>query len=575
MKKRMVSLLMVLCVMVSLFSAVTVAATDESVLQEYYGGTFRNTEKAMYALQDMNSDGVPELFLTDGENKWEVCSVYTNINGEEIFIGYIDMGYGLYSSDDGKVYYCSGGNGSIMYSELGIFDFSVGILENPYLVAWVQWDVEEYYCNAYSISMDEFLALEAELSMLMFDDVFELPEPLSVEEESDDNGAKEAYRRVLEDYINEWGGEYINYTVFDLDGDGVCELIVDLGGSDGSQCYSYKDGAVKEYGHFSANVQEFYKKDGNMYILMCILVDVSEQGNTHEVVLLKPFLGAYEVEYDILYENSNVKSSRFEDVPVPEEVENIIGDATVVEFRNIRDFSLLEEIYTEKETPWAKEEVSVVPDDKDITDFESIVSPWAKEEVEEAYQKGLVPETLVGKDLTQKINRAEFAAIAVSVYEQLSEKELSAYATPFIDIDTDPNKKEIEKAYTAGITVGIGERIFEPETFITREQLATMLCRAVKKYKFPEWTIDTDDQYYMQEISGKRFADDNEISDYARNSVYFMSGIGIIKGVDETHFAPKANVTMQEAINYGMATREQAIVMANRIRKLQDAIDDM
>ena len=79
--------------------------------------------------------------------------------------------------------------------------------------------------------------------------------------------------------------------------------------------------------------------------------------------------------------------------------------------------------------------------------------------------------------------------------------------------------------------------------------------------------------YFIQGISGKKFADDEEISEYAKDSVYFMSGIGIIKGVDDTHFAPKGNVTMQDAIDYGMATREQAVILAYRIYDIRDVID--
>lgn len=209
------------------------------------------------------------------------------------------------------------------------------------------------------------------------------------------------------------------------------------------------------------------------------------------------------------------------------------------------------------------------------TSFGSPVSDWAKDEVEDAYDDGLIPETLVGKDLTKKINRSEFAAVAVLIYEKLINKSVSTVSTPFIDIKDDINKKEISKAYKLGITVGTSATTFDPLRNITREELATMLCRGIKKYKFPDWTPETDYMYYMQGISGKKFADDNEISDYARDSVYFMSSAAIIKGIDATHFAPKASVTHGDALDYGMATREQAIIMAKRIKENKLYFDDI
>ncbi len=569
MKKRMLSLCVVLSVILSVFSTVSVGATDESILQEYYGETFSGTGFMLYALQDISDDGVPELFLSDSEfGMGSPCLVYTNIEGAEVNLGEIYMGDGLYVSDDEKVYSCSGGTGVIMYSELCIFDRSIGILENPYLAANVQWGVEEYFCNAEIVSMAEFLALEEELKPLSFSNVFDLPE----RNDFDDENFSEPEKKLdlLECFKNQIGKSYAYYLPDDYDNDGREEAYVITGEVEDA-----------EYGIYDNAQIYFVNSNGE-----CILVQSGLYGGLENTVHTEN--GAFVVWCDMAYTTScfsyiyGVKDGKVHKPAISGQYDffyqrNGSYFAEKVVFTQYRDIVEYELFYDpdNREFLLEKPEKKEPEEEKDITDFNSVVSPWAKEEVEEAYQKGLVPETLVGKDLTQKINRAEFAAIAVTVYEQLSEKELSAYTTPFMDIDTDPNKKEIEKAYAAGITVGTGERIFEPKTFITREQLATMLCRSIKKYKFPEWTIDTDDKYYMQDISGKRFADDEEISDYARNSVYFMSGIGIIKGVDETHFAPKANVTMQEAINYGMATREQAIVMANRIKKLQGIVDDM
>lgn len=204
------------------------------------------------------------------------------------------------------------------------------------------------------------------------------------------------------------------------------------------------------------------------------------------------------------------------------------------------------------------------------TSFNSPVSAWARPEMEEAYSKGLVPEGLVGKDLTEKINRAEFAAIAVQLYKGLSGETASSSGSPFTDIAGNPNAAAIAQAYHLGITDGTSATTFAPDTLITREQLATMLCRTVKKYSFDGWTLANDAQYYLDTSGTELFADDADISAWAKPSVYYMVKFNIVNGVDATHFAPKAVTTEQQARGYAMATREQALAISLRIFNLSD-----
>lgn len=203
-----------------------------------------------------------------------------------------------------------------------------------------------------------------------------------------------------------------------------------------------------------------------------------------------------------------------------------------------------------------------------------LVSEWAKDEIIDADYYGLIPETLQGKDLSKPVTRAEFSAIAVQLYETLTEQEAVSYGSPFYDIYGNVDRASIEKAYALNITVGVTDTKFAPDSKITREQLATMLCRAIKKYKFEDWTYATDDQYYLDTTGVKKYADDGDISDYAKPSVYFMTKMGIIKGVDATHFAPKAVTPEQIARGYATATREQALVMSLRVYNLSEFLMD-
>jgi len=205
-----------------------------------------------------------------------------------------------------------------------------------------------------------------------------------------------------------------------------------------------------------------------------------------------------------------------------------------------------------------------------------LVSEWAKDEIIDADFYGLIPETLQGKDLSKPVTRAEFSAIAVQLYETLIGQETYAYGSPFYDIYGHIDRESIEKAYNLNITVGVTDTKFAPDSKITREQLATMLCRAVKKYKFDDWTYATDHLYYLDTTGVKKYLDDADIYDYAKPSVYFMTKMGIIKGINPegTLFGPKAVTPEQIARGYATATREQALVMSLRVYNLSEFLMD-
>ncbi len=200
-------------------------------------------------------------------------------------------------------------------------------------------------------------------------------------------------------------------------------------------------------------------------------------------------------------------------------------------------------------------------------------SIWAKGEIKEAQSYGLIPSELQGQDLSKPVTRSEFVAISLELYEALVGKEVEEMPrSPFTDISSNEFCDSIDKAYALDIVIGVSPKKFSPDAYITREDLATMLCRTIKKFKFEEWTLETDGEYYL-DISGvEPYDDDYLISGYAKPSVYFMSKMGIIKGVTDTLFAPKNTTEEQEAKNYATATREQAIALSLRIFKLADEI---
>jgi hypothetical protein len=194
-------------------------------------------------------------------------------------------------------------------------------------------------------------------------------------------------------------------------------------------------------------------------------------------------------------------------------------------------------------------------------------SQWALGELAEADRLGLIPDSLRDADLTRPITRAEFAAVSVKAFEALSGEKAEAGEDPFTDTD-DP---EVLKAYKVGITTGTSSTTFDPDTLLNREQAATMLTRVYKKVSIEGWDMSRDgefaDAFSAMFTMPEPFEDDERISGWAKPSVYFMYANGIINGIGNNTFAPKAVTDAETAIGYAQATREQALAIAVRMVK--------
>lgn len=179
-------------------------------------------------------------------------------------------------------------------------------------------------------------------------------------------------------------------------------------------------------------------------------------------------------------------------------------------------------------------------------------SEWAEPELQKAADAGLIPDILKGADMTKPITREEFAELSVLLCEKVTGQASEAvFPNPFKDT-TNP---QILKAFKLGITTGVSSTSFEPKTLINREQCATMLFRAIK-------AINPDVNYSIEGV--KDFPDQKHIASWAVEATKYMFNIGIIGGDENGNFMPKATTTAQGAADYGMATREQAVVLSLR-----------
>ena len=163
-------------------------------------------------------------------------------------------------------------------------------------------------------------------------------------------------------------------------------------------------------------------------------------------------------------------------------------------------------------------------------------SSWAINLLDEADAAGLIPEKLVTKDFSASINREDFSAIAVELYEAISGKRaIPASYNPFVDTEDE----YVLKAYNLGFTKGTSVVKFSPNDYITREQMATMLTRVISKAGFGT-SVDMN--------SIQKFADDSKMQNWGRESIYFMAGKNIIEGVGDNNFNVSGKATLQESI---------------------------
>lgn len=141
------------------------------------------------------------------------------------------------------------------------------------------------------------------------------------------------------------------------------------------------------------------------------------------------------------------------------------------------------------------------------------------------------------------ITRAEFSKLIVKAFNIITDKKAE-----FSDVSADSWCYEYVSALAGcGIVNGVSDGEFAPNAVITRQDMAAMIYRAMKFVGYSE----------KPEKEGVLFADSSDIAEYAKESVDYLAGLGIINGTDSNRFAPNDNATRAEAakILSGLAGR--------------------
>ncbi len=172
-----------------------------------------------------------------------------------------------------------------------------------------------------------------------------------------------------------------------------------------------------------------------------------------------------------------------------------------------------------------------------------LASDWAKAEMQKADNEKLIPNRLITSDLRSPVSRVEFASICMSLYDRIhGNSDFPNLINPF----TDTNDVDAIKAYYLGVTKGVSENEFNPESRITREQMSTMLDRLITILGL-NYTLKVN----------LTFADANNVSDWAKDGVARMALLGLIQGVGDNTFLPQGEATREQALAISLRTVEK------------------
>lgn len=173
-------------------------------------------------------------------------------------------------------------------------------------------------------------------------------------------------------------------------------------------------------------------------------------------------------------------------------------------------------------------------------------SSWAESTLEKAANASIVPDGILDANVSSMIKKGECASLCVKFCERMSGKSAETAQNPF----SDNVSEDVLKAVSLGIVGTYGGAGFNENSFASREEIADMLAKTYASVSGEK-----------AQISDKvLFADDINISDWARESVYFVQSKNIIHIVGSNKFAPKNLTEDQTRANYANMSVQNVLI---------------
>ena len=162
-------------------------------------------------------------------------------------------------------------------------------------------------------------------------------------------------------------------------------------------------------------------------------------------------------------------------------------------------------------------------------------APWAENAINILSERGIIK----GRSETEfcpqdTIKREEFLRLVIASLNIIG---VSESENAFSDVDTDAwYASTIETAVACGIVSGMSEDIFGVGLPITRQDMATILYRAIKYA-----------EVNLYSVAEPEFSDEDDIPDYAKEAVSALSKAKIINGMEDGTFMSQKTATRAEA----------------------------
>jgi hypothetical protein len=177
-----------------------------------------------------------------------------------------------------------------------------------------------------------------------------------------------------------------------------------------------------------------------------------------------------------------------------------------------------------------------------IPKFRDLSSNWAREHIEKLYSLGILDDQSNFFSPATPMLRYDFAvaigkAIDLRVLEDTSSRrKTTQQSTIFKDVKkSTKDYNYLVASVNKEVIKGITANTFSPNGFLTREQAATILVRALGlEERAPDPGYSTS------------YRDDYKIADYARDSVYIATELGLLQGNNEL-FDPKGTLTRAQS----------------------------
>ena len=172
---------------------------------------------------------------------------------------------------------------------------------------------------------------------------------------------------------------------------------------------------------------------------------------------------------------------------------------------------------------------------------------WAQDYVVEAKDRGFL-DGISDISYREPITREQFCKIIYNMMSNTRYMKMTANPVAFTDT---ANVKVLALA-EAGVVKGKGAGVFAPSDYLTREEAATILCRAANCMG-----VGLSETAY----DGKVYEDEAEISEFAFASVHWMKELGVMGGEEGVFFKPKGIYTTEQAITSVVRLYEQKIAV--------------